>query len=62
MTIETEEEYEKAMKRLKILWAKLVHSEEARDTGWRRTHEPKSEELDELAAAIEAYERKRGWQ
>jgi hypothetical protein len=62
MTIETEEQYEKALVRLKVLWAELVHSEEARDTGWRRTHEPKAEELDELAAAIEAYERKRGWQ
>lgn len=62
MTIETEEQYEKALVRLRVLWAELVHSEEARDTGWRRVNEPKSDELDELAAAVEAFERKRGWQ
>lgn len=61
MVLETEEQYENAMKRLKHLWAEFVHQEEARDTGWRRTNEPRSQELDELAAAIEAYERARGW-
>ncbi len=62
MQIQTDEEYESALKRLKVLWAALVHSEEARETGWRRTHEPEAKELDELAAAIETYERNRGWQ
>ena len=62
MTIRTEEEYEAAMKRLKELWAELVHSEEAREGAWRRVSDPKSEELDALAEALENYERKRGWQ